>query len=59
MRVHKVDLRTQRKTLVRDIAPPIAGLMSILHVHAAMDASAYIYSYWQRLSDLYVVNGIR
>jgi hypothetical protein len=59
MRVNKVDLRTRRKTLIRDIAPPIAGLMSLLHVQAAMDASAYIYSYWQRLSDLYVVDGIR
>ncbi len=59
MRVHKVDLRTQRKTLVRDIAPPIAGLMSILHVHAADDARAYVYSYWQRLTDLYLVEGIR
>jgi eukaryotic-like serine/threonine-protein kinase len=59
MRVHKVDLRTQRKTLVRDIAPAVAGLMSILHVHAAADARAYIYSYWQRLTDLYLVEGIR
>jgi Tol biopolymer transport system component len=59
MRLNKVDLRTQRKTFVRDIAPPVAGLMSIIHVQAAMDTSAYIYSYWQRLTDLYVVNGVR
>jgi hypothetical protein len=42
-RVHRVDLRTQRKTLVRDIAPPAAGLMSILHVHAAADAHAHLF----------------
>jgi hypothetical protein len=58
-RINKVDLARQRKATVRDIAPPVAGLMSILHVHAAMDAQAYIYSYWQRLSDLYVVEGVR
>ena len=58
LRVHRIDLRDHRKTLVRDIAPSIPGLMSILHVQAAMDANAYIYSYWQRLSDLYVVSGV-
>lgn len=59
VRVHKVDLRTQRRTLVRSIAPPIPGLMSILHLQAAVDADAYVYTYMQRLSDLYVVNGVR
>ena len=59
VRVNKLDLKSQRKTLVWDIAPPVAGLMSILHVHAAMDARAYIYSYWQRLSDLFLVEGLR
>ena len=59
VRIHKVDLRIQRKTLVRDIAPPIPGLMSILHLQAADEVEAYVYTYMQRLSDLYVVNGIR
>ena len=52
-------MRSHRKTLVRDIAPSIPGLMSILHVQAATDANAYVYTYWQRLSDLYVVTGVR
>ena len=59
MRVNKLDLKSQRKTVVWDLAPPVAGLMSILHVHPAMDARAYIYSYWQRLSDLFLVEGLR
>jgi eukaryotic-like serine/threonine-protein kinase len=57
--VNRTDVRSHRKTLVRDIAPSIPGLMSILHVQAATDANAYVYTYWQRLSDLYVVSGVR
>lgn len=59
VRIHRVDLRTQRRTLVKDIAPRIPGLMSILHLQAATDADAYVYTYVQRLSDLYVVEGVR
>jgi hypothetical protein len=46
LRVHKTDLGSRRKTVLRDVAPSIPGLMNILHVQAAMDANAYVYSYW-------------
>lgn len=57
--VHKVDLKTEQETLVKDLAPKIPGLMQILNLHAAPDMTAYVYSYWQLLSDLYVVDGLR
>jgi hypothetical protein len=59
IRVQKLDLNTQRKTVVRDIAPQIPGLMSILNLKAANDVETYVYTYWQRLSELYVVSGIK
>ena len=59
LRVQRLDLNTHRKTLIRDVAPEIPGLMNILLFKAANDGETYVYTYWQRLSELYVVGGIK
>jgi Tol biopolymer transport system component len=59
VRVQRLDLSTHRKTLVRDVAPQIPGLMSILLFKGANDGETYVYTYWQRLSELYVVSGVK
>ena len=59
-RLERVDLATGRRALVRRIAPPdLAGVLEILSITVADDESAYAYSFFQRRSDLFLVQGAR
>ena len=57
-RIERVDLSTGRRTLIRELAPSDrAGLTSVFGVDIANDGQTYAYSYWKRVSRLFVVKG--
>jgi Tol biopolymer transport system component len=59
-RIVRLDLRTGRRTPVREINPSErAGVISIAPITMSRDASRFAYSYYQNLSVLYVVSGLR
>src|SRR5579863_6876169 len=59
-KVYKVKLATGEKTLIQDLLPQTsAGVVSIAPVVVARDASRFAYSYYQVLSVLYVISGLR
>ncbi len=56
----RLDLHTGQRTPVRDINPSErAGVISISPIVMNRDASRVAYSYYQNLSVLYVVSGLR
>ena len=58
--IYRMDLKTGKQTLVRDLAPPDrAGVISVAPVVMTPDATEFAYSYYQTLSALYVVSGLR
>jgi dipeptidyl aminopeptidase/acylaminoacyl peptidase len=59
-RLERVDLATGRRDLVRRIAPPdLVGALEIFSITVADDESAYAYSFFQRRTDLFLVEGAR
>ena len=59
-RIVRLDLRTGRRTPVREINPSQrAGVISIFPITMSRDGSRFAYSYYQNLSVLYVVSGLR
>jgi hypothetical protein len=59
-RLERVDLATGRRDLVRRIAPPdLAGALDIIAISVADDENTYAYSFLQRRSDLFLVEGAR
>jgi Tol biopolymer transport system component len=59
-RIFRLDLATGRRKLVREIAPSDpAGVISIWRIVLAPDGASYAYTYGRRLSDLYLVEGLR
>jgi eukaryotic-like serine/threonine-protein kinase len=58
-RVSRIDVATGRKVLVREVSPPDTVGVNAVQVVTARDGKAYAYWYTRRLSELYVVEGVR
>ena len=58
-RVARLEVATGRQVAVREISPPDTVGVSGVQVTMARDGKAYAYWYTRRLSDLYVVEGVR
>jgi hypothetical protein len=59
-RVYRVDLATGKKTLLRELRPGTpAGVVNIAPVVVSRDGNRFVYSYYQTLSTLYLVSGLR
>jgi len=60
MTVERVDIATGKMTRTRELVPADrAGVVSIAPVVSNVDASEFAYSYYQTLSVLYVISGLR
>jgi serine/threonine protein kinase/WD40 repeat protein len=60
LRIYQLDLATGKQTFVRQLAPPDrAGVVTIAPVAMTPTASEFAYSYYQTLSVLYVISGLR
>jgi Tol biopolymer transport system component len=58
--IHRIDLRSGQRSLFKEVvAADPAGLDSIGGFRLTPDASAYVYSYSQVPSDLYLAEGLR
>jgi hypothetical protein len=59
-RMHRVDLETGARTIVRELAPPDpTGIYRVGRVHTSADGTAYAYNYYMQLIDLHVISGLR
>jgi hypothetical protein len=58
-RVARLDLASGHRDPVAEILPPDVVGVSGVQVTMARDGKAYAYWYARRLSELYVVEGIR
>ncbi|HET8900893.1 MAG TPA: hypothetical protein VFM84_03050, partial [Holophagaceae bacterium] len=59
-RIHRVDLATGKRELVREILPANpAGLSGIREIVRSKDGRSYAYNYSRKLSDLYLIGGLR
>ena len=59
-KVYKVNLVTGEKTLVQELQPETnVGVVSIAPVVMNRDGSRFAYSYYQVLSVLYLISGLR
>jgi len=59
-RLFRLDLSTGQKTTLREFMPPDpGGVVEIVWAVLTPDASSYAYSYERKLSDLFLVEGIR
>jgi dipeptidyl aminopeptidase/acylaminoacyl peptidase len=59
-RVDRLDLATGRRVLWKELAPPdLAGGRSIIGISITPDARYYVYTYTSRLSNLYLVEGLK
>ncbi|HWX94808.1 MAG TPA: protein kinase [Terriglobales bacterium] len=59
-RIFHMDIRTGKRTLVRELqSREHAGVISIAPIIMSRDASRFVYSYFQSLSTLYVISGLR
>jgi dipeptidyl aminopeptidase/acylaminoacyl peptidase len=60
LRVEKVDVRTGRRTLWKEIRPPDpSGVEQVGPVQITPDETSYVYSYRRVLDDLYLATGLR
>jgi eukaryotic-like serine/threonine-protein kinase len=60
MRVVRVDLNTGKRELFKEIEPPDrSGILSLGPIQITPDGKIYVYGFTRRLSDLYVVEGLR
>jgi serine/threonine protein kinase/DNA-binding beta-propeller fold protein YncE len=59
-KVYKVNLATGKKTLLQELLPETtAGAVTITSVCITPDGSRFAYSYYQVLSNLYIISGLR
>ena len=59
-RVFRLDIHTGKRTLVRELEPSQrAGVVSIAPIVMSPDATRFAYSYYQNLSTLYVISGLK
>ncbi len=60
LRVEKVDVKTGRRTLWKEIRPPDpSGVEQVGPVQITPDESSYVYSYRRALDELYLATGLR
>jgi serine/threonine protein kinase/Tol biopolymer transport system component len=60
LRIVKLDLNTGARELYRQIEPgDRTGILSLGPVQITPDGKSYVYGYLRRLSDLYVVDGLK
>jgi hypothetical protein len=60
LRVYRCEINSGKRTLVRELIPPdAAGVVSVAPVASSLDGSAFAYSYYQTLSVLYVISGLK
>jgi Tol biopolymer transport system component len=60
LRVEKLDVKTGRRTLWKEIRPPDpSGVEQVGPIQIAPDEKSYVYSYRRVLGELYLVTGIR
>ena len=60
LRVVRLDMRTGKRELFKEIEPPDrSGILSLGPMHITPDGKTYVYGFTRRLSDLYVVEGLR
>jgi serine/threonine protein kinase/Tol biopolymer transport system component len=58
--VYKVNLVSGKQTVVRELQPETTtGLVSVAPVVVTRDGSRFVFSYYQVLSGLYVISGLR
>jgi len=58
-RMHRVDLSTGERTVVRELAPPDpTGIYRVGRVHTSPDGTTYAYNYYMQLIDLHVIAGL-
>ena len=59
-RIHRIDIATGKRTLVREIMPTNpAGLSGIRTIAMTPDARTFAYNYVRKLSDLYLIEGLK
>ncbi|MGE5344952.1 MAG: protein kinase domain-containing protein [Acidithiobacillales bacterium] len=59
-RIWRIDVATGQRTFLRELTPPdLTGVTSITDVRFTPDLRSYAFDYWSRLSDLYLVEGLR
>jgi WD40 repeat protein len=60
LRVDKVDVKTGRRTLWKEIRPPDpSGIAQVGPIQIAPNEKSYVYSYRRVLGDLYLASGLR
>ena len=60
MDIYRFDLATEKMTVIRSLVPATrTGVVSIAPVVTNPNANAFLYSYLQTSSVLYVVSGLR
>src|SRR5262249_4850032 len=59
-RIHRLDLASEQSELWKEIVPAAAaGIEQVYPILVTPDSRGYVYSYQQRSSDLYVVEGLK
>jgi Tol biopolymer transport system component len=59
-KVYRLDLSTGRRVLWKELGPPdLAGGRAIIGIAITPDARYYVYTYTSRLSNLYIVLGLK
>jgi hypothetical protein len=60
LKIHRLDIATGKMKPVRDVVPAdLGGVVSIGPVITNVNASEFAYSYYQTLSVLYVISGVK
>lgn len=60
VKIHRIDVATGRRDLVREILPANpAGLSGVREIVLAPDGKALAYNYVRKLSDLYLIEGLK
>ena len=60
LRVYKVDVKTGRRTLWKEIRPPDpSGVEQVGPIQIAPDEKTYVYSYRRTLDELYLATGLK
>lgn len=60
LRVLRVDLNTGKRQLFKEVEPPDrSGILGLGPIQVTPDGKTYVYGFTRRLSDLYVVEGLR
>ena len=60
LRVEKVDVKTGRRTLWKELRPPDpSGVEQVGPMVIAPDEKSYVYSYRRALDELYLATGLR